>query len=364
VGVKNRPCTPCEDLLSNDNLHGILERIAGEIHESTPLIFMPVSGLIATARRKIENLRTVKLLTLNDTRKLLAVLAELEEHKQFVMAVASGQVTRVAQLVKACLNNHAGIRGVLERYWRACNEVYNPKGFVEDEKMLMLLILRLGGARLAGIVHRALGLPGLTTIRANTVIRPLRASPGMPTIEEIQANIYACAEGEPTSYGPPTIVHRVLMLDEIHVEERPRWDDRTNKILGVCRECCHKVSLELNTQADLEVFFRALDDGDIHLACEVCNDQSRDKFVLMLAPNRQLLLPSANSLRSPAGIALDLCASLGRINTKQALSTRNLLRKSWPPLKGCALAITSPTAQLISPPMAKRSAVLLWYSNA
>lgn len=135
--------------------------------------------------------------------------------------------------------------------------------------MLGLLILRLGGARLAGIVHRAKGLPGISTLRSNTVIRPLRASAGMPTIEEIVENIDAFTEAEPESIGPPVIVHRVLMMDEIAVEQRPRWDDKTNMILGACRECSHKVSLEFNTAADLEVFFNALDDSEIHLAREV-----------------------------------------------------------------------------------------------
>ncbi|KAJ7104452.1 hypothetical protein B0H15DRAFT_795200 [Mycena belliarum] len=230
-------CRACDDLLLNDVLIGVMQRAAHGVHENTPLIYMPIGVLITVLRRRIEQCRGLKLVKLNDTRKLLGVVAQLEEHKQFVMAVGSGKVTRVAQLVMACLNNGVGIRGILERYY-------------------------------PGIVHRALGLPGLSTIRSNTVIRPLRASPGFPTIEEIQANIDACAEGEPESSGPPVTVHRVLMLDEIAIEQRPRWDDKTNKILGACRECSHKISLELNTEADLQEFFQAVDDDEIHLASE------------------------------------------------------------------------------------------------
>ncbi|KAJ6607744.1 hypothetical protein B0H10DRAFT_2439426 [Mycena sp. CBHHK59/15] len=151
--------------------------------------------------------------------------------KQFVMAVASGKVERVAQLIRACLNNHVGIRGLVERYQRAFEVVYNPKGFDEDDMMLGLLILRLGSARLAGIVHQAKGLPGISTLRSNTIIRPLRASPGMPTPKEIEANIDTLSSetlgGELEATGP---VHRILMLDEIAVEHRPRWSDIMNKI--------------------------------------------------------------------------------------------------------------------------------------
>ncbi|KAJ7737509.1 hypothetical protein B0H16DRAFT_1762357 [Mycena metata] len=261
-------CRPCDKLLSDSVLKGIFQRIQNGTPENIPFAFMPISVLIDSLRRKSDLFRGLKLTRLNDLRALTSKTGQLEEHKQFVMAVASGKVERVAQLVRACLNNHVGIRGLVERYQRACQVLYNPKGFDEDDIMLGLLILRLGGARLAGIVHRAIGLPGLSTLRSHTIIRPLRPSPAMPTQAEIEANIALGAEGEPESTGPRIIVHRVLMLDEIAVEQRPRWDDKTNKILGACRECSHKVSLDLNTAADLEVFFAALDDGDIHLASE------------------------------------------------------------------------------------------------
>jgi hypothetical protein len=91
----------------------------------------------------------------------------------------------------------------------------------------------------------------------------------MPTVEEIEANIEGCTEGKPAYTRPPVTVHQVLILDEIAVEQHPRWNDKTNKIVGTCRECSSQVSLELNTATDLEIFFNTLDDGNIHLATEV-----------------------------------------------------------------------------------------------
>ncbi|KAJ6575868.1 hypothetical protein B0H10DRAFT_1963723 [Mycena sp. CBHHK59/15] len=85
---------------------------------------------------------------------------------------------------------------------------------------------------------------------------------GLPTIPEIKVNISVCTEGEPVSTGPPVIIHCVLMMDKIAVEQRPRWDNKTDMILGACWECSHKVSLEFNMVADPEVFFNALDNRD------------------------------------------------------------------------------------------------------
>ncbi|KAK6988817.1 hypothetical protein R3P38DRAFT_3442955 [Favolaschia claudopus] len=190
------------------------------------------------------------------------------------MAIATNDVSRISALVRAGINNGESIHAMLERFYRACVDVhregpkYNPKGFTPDDYMVGLCVLRLGGARLAEILHRALGLPGLTTLRKHSVIRPLRASPAMPTITEIEANIDAYTTGEQEPSGAPRMVHRVLMLDEIALEKRPRWDNKTNKILGACREHSHAVSLEFCDLDDAEAFFASLDANKVHLASE------------------------------------------------------------------------------------------------
>jgi hypothetical protein len=206
---------------------------------------------------------------------LAGKIAELDLHKQFMMAISTGNEPRIAQLIRVGLNNGESIGAMLERYYRACVDVhregpkYNPKGFTPDDYMVGLCVLRLGGARLADLLHRGLGLPGLTTLRKHSIIRPLRASPGMPTVAEIEANIDAYTTGEETPTGAPKIVHRVLMLDEIAVEKRARWDDKTNMILGACREHSHHVGREFCDLDDATAFFASLDRGEFHLASEV-----------------------------------------------------------------------------------------------
>ena len=61
------------------------------------------------------------------------------------------------------------------------------------------------------------------------------------------------------------ILHLVLMIDEIALEKRIRWDSRTNKFLGVCREHADKVSTTFETMADAEELVKAIDDGRVHL---------------------------------------------------------------------------------------------------
>ncbi len=128
-------------------------------------------------------------------------------------------------------------------------------------------MLQLGGSRVAEFAHHALALPSVTVACRNTVLQPLQVSPSWPTIAEIEANIKSCLE--PLSHMPVKVQHQVLMLVEIAIEKRPRWDDRTNMILGVCREYSKAIPLEFNTEKELDLLCDGLDNGSIHLASEV-----------------------------------------------------------------------------------------------
>jgi len=48
------------------------------------------------------------------------------------------------------------------------------------------------------------------------------------------------------------MIHAVIMFNKISVEKCPHWDDKTNKILGVCHEHGQDTSLEFTSEEDLE----------------------------------------------------------------------------------------------------------------
>ena len=81
------------------------------------------------------------------------------------MAVGSGKVERIDRLAKVALANNRGIRGLLDLYNRAAHDVYHTKSYDEDDMLCGLLLWRLGGARVADIAHKSLGLPALRTLR-------------------------------------------------------------------------------------------------------------------------------------------------------------------------------------------------------
>ena len=282
-------CDDCRALTSIPLYTSVMDRIRYGVHENTPLVYHGVGGLVEVARRKTEQVRQLRLTKLNTSRKLLGKATALDDHKQWMMAIASGRVDRVASLVQAGLKHKAGIKTLIHQYERAAEKLYQPKGYTNEDLMCSIVMLRLGGARVAEFAHRSMSLPSLTTIRRNTVLQPLTVSPAIPTLVEIEQNITACHSGlagiDGGNQGGDNfstnldknldscasrggIVHQVLMFDELAIEQRVRWDDSTNKFLGICREHSHEISLEFTSERELDILCDAIGEKKVHLASE------------------------------------------------------------------------------------------------
>ncbi|KAF7330749.1 hypothetical protein MVEN_02413600 [Mycena venus] len=195
-------------------------------------------------------------------------MVTIDNQKELTMAIASGKIMRVSNVLAAGYRNGAGTKGLLDLCRRAANGQYKPMND-EREKALGVALWRVGGGRLAEIGHRALGLPGLTTLRRNNSIRPLLPSAGRPEVKDIEYNIDVCLDALPDEAdSSPQILHQVLMKDEVATEKRGRYDDRTNKVVGVCREHGYLVPLEVETENDLKILCDGLKEEKAHLAGE------------------------------------------------------------------------------------------------
>ena len=275
-------CHSCKKIRFDDQFQSIYERIKFGIHVNTPVEYQPIGGLVQIVRKKTEQLEEIHLAKLNANRTLSRQAAALTDHKQWILAVASGRVDRVASLVQACLKRKMGIHGLLVQYVRAADKLYKPKGFTHEDIQRLLVLLRLGGTRVAEFAHQSLSLPSTTTARRNAIVYPLRLSILAPTVEEAEENIKsflgALADLELVSdsdHHGSKVKHQIFVLDEFAIEKRPRWDDRSNMFIGVCREHGGRVPLEFISEKELDIFCDALDKGTIHAACEVGNFENK-----------------------------------------------------------------------------------------
>ena len=133
-----------------------------------------------------------------------------------------------------------------------------------------MLIWRLGGTWVAHINHRAQDAPSVSYLRSRSFVPPVIPSPGKPTAEEVHKNVEATIEGlDEVLAALGSVIHVVMMFDEVAMEKRLRWDLKTNFFIGACREHAHKTSMEFIGPSDMEELFRCIDDGVVHHAAEV-----------------------------------------------------------------------------------------------
>jgi len=240
------------------------------VDENAPFVYYGIDGLIRLLQRKNERIDFYQLKGLNQARSLLWKARALDNHKRFMIAITSGNVERVDRLIRIALEQKKGIRAILELLDAAAKGVYKPKSYSEKEAMMSLILLRLGGGRLASFGQKALGLPSRGTLGTRAIVPPIIPSFTVPSIFEIGANIIASFESVmDVVRAQGGRLHAVLMFDEIASEKRIRVDRKRDVFLGVCRQHGGKTSLKFVNEGDMEELFHSLDDDDAHYAAEV-----------------------------------------------------------------------------------------------
>ena len=265
-----RSCKECQRLDKNPSLEGIRTRFKDGVHENAHYAYHGTGGYQQLLRRKDAQNEFYRLRGLNQAKKLLGKATALSDYKRFVVAIASGKVERVDRVLQRGLKQKRGINALLASLDAAAQGVYRPRTYTEKEDMRALLIWRLGGTRVAHINHRAQDAPSVSYLRSRSIVRPVIPSPRKPTVDEIHRNVEATIEGlDGVLAALGSVIHVVMMLDEVATEKRIRWDPKTNCFIGVCREHAHKTSMEFINPDDMEELFRCIDDGVVHHAAEV-----------------------------------------------------------------------------------------------
>ncbi|KAJ7062572.1 hypothetical protein C8F01DRAFT_1281371 [Mycena amicta] len=265
LGDGETVCRSCSKLRSDSVMSGVLARMLGGVHEASRFTFYGIGNLIELARRRGEQVRGLKLMKTNDVRRTMRSMNAMDSQNELTMAIASGNVPRVSRVLAAGLRNNAGIHGLLDLCRRATMGKYRPNSDVAEQHF-QLVMLRLGGARLADIAHRSLGLPSLTTTRRKAVLTKLLPCTGKPTVADIERNIDAYYEAYPDESGVSEIVHQIIGIDELAIQPRARILGLCP--IGVCRQHCNHVPLRLETEADLKVFATSIKEKRGHLASE------------------------------------------------------------------------------------------------
>ncbi|KAH9928182.1 uncharacterized protein B0H18DRAFT_857228, partial [Fomitopsis serialis] len=197
----------------------------------------------------------------------------LSDYERFKALIASGDVEGTDRLVRVAIKNHRSISEICNRMIRATLGLYNVKSFTRKHYDLMRLTGALGGPKLQFAVADALQLPGISTTRAHSLVLLIEACLGFPILAEFLHNLGALDSAgvlwESSSNGSRQRRRGFqIMVDELALEERPRYDSRRDAVLGMARETSHEVDLSVLTLENLEAAADALEDGSMAVAKE------------------------------------------------------------------------------------------------
>ncbi|KAE9407848.1 hypothetical protein BT96DRAFT_850041, partial [Gymnopus androsaceus JB14] len=247
---------------------GIVERMKNGTRPNTNYMYNGHQHMVTRIQQMDRQLNTLKLRITNDSRLLHGRAVALDDHKRLLRVFRDGKLENLDRFLRVGMKRGLGVKGLISLYERAEAGLYHPKSYEKEDYLRGIVYWRMGGVRMAEFAHRANGMPGISTIRANSTVATIIPSPATPLLSEIVSNAKTVLEVDVIASPEETTIHQVFMLDEIATEQRIRYDDQTNHFLGVCREHAGNVTLEFNDVDDVEQLYKSLDDGDVHHATE------------------------------------------------------------------------------------------------
>ncbi|KAI0027276.1 hypothetical protein K488DRAFT_91062 [Vararia minispora EC-137] len=259
----NGVCTRCKDLEGDTVISNIIKCAHDGVSEGTQFQYLGMGHLVAITRKKNNTIAELRLKRLNSTRRVDKLVGAVELHKELIVTMSCQKVQRVDTVLRAGFRCKAGLKSILEMIKLAGAGLYCTQGYTAEEELHALLLYRLGGARVLNIAHQVSGMLSTSTIHHHISLVSIIPSATHPTCAEAEANVMAAfkpvrqvieaaAEGDVTE---ARVLHGALLIDEIAVMKRLRYDDRTNKIISLCRDCEVGEGREFVSEKDLDVLF-------------------------------------------------------------------------------------------------------------
>ena len=266
---EGKSCSRCCMLHDDSIIMGIRHRSIEGAHEKTNWVYLTPAQTRDALKRKTEENNRLKLNSLNLLKTIGVRNKNVAGWKRLSIAIAHENIPRIRSLLAANHRAGASVFKILEDVDRAARRAYTPKGYDVADYELAFLMYKIGGRATANIAHRALGTPSIDTAKRHVSTSPIIPSPGFPTSAELQANLAICYPKNDVSHSAKSIKGITMQVDEIKIQERLRWEPKSNVILGVCREHGSYCALEFRSVYQADRLLDCLKSKTVHLATEV-----------------------------------------------------------------------------------------------
>ncbi|KAG1751967.1 hypothetical protein EDD22DRAFT_850668 [Suillus occidentalis] len=258
------PCHECAEIAHHITR---LADTARNPKSHTNYRFLGLAHMQDLAKAYADQTRQLKLQGLNDSRKYMTSLTQLDDYHRLLMAISEQDIPRLRQIINVVLHNGASVREIVNKLEDALEGAYRPQGYGADDLDIATLVLSLGGRQLLFALNQSLGLPSIRTLRTRCTFTTLTPTIGPIRNEQLDENIRSVVLSSRTNI---TILRGVsLMVDEIALEEMVVHLGRYNKIAGLCWKHSHVVDHVLRTYESAVTIAQKIQDSDVHLGKEL-----------------------------------------------------------------------------------------------
>ena len=260
-------CMDCQSLLSNQAFSSMItmaERtLIGGLHD-TDLNFLQIQQRKNEATKRRDRLSFAGL---NVKRNLLRAKSSLAYSQELLELLAENDVPRAKQLLGRCLREGRGLQFIIFQLQQAIDGLYSPRNYEKEDFQIAILVHRLGSRKLLYALAKAKGFCSRSSLYDKYLVELPRfecCARGSDAKACILQNLERFVYAQPCEQRCMWL----FIIDDVAVDERIRWDQWTNRIVGLCREHSHDVNVTFDSTDVLDRLKYAIDQGKVHYGSE------------------------------------------------------------------------------------------------
>ena len=257
----------CKSLGSDKALKKMIEMsgrsTTAGLHDS----YLNFSQYTARKHDTAQRRDLVSLKALNTKRSLIRAQSKLACSQELLQLLAESDVPRARQLLARCLREGRSYEFIIHQVHQAIQGLYNPKSFDHSDFQVALLVHRLGSRKLLYALSKSKGLCSRSSLYDQYLVN-------LPRFEccALQQDAHRCIHENLSRfvYTQPCTERCMwlFIIDDVAVDERLRWDEWTNKIVGICREHSAELDVTFDGTEVLDRIKAAIERGEVHYGSE------------------------------------------------------------------------------------------------
>lgn len=202
-----------------------------------------------------------------------------------MMLLGTHDIPGLRRLLAAALRRGLSAQGLVLRLEQAIQGVYRPRsGYSQRDYDIAFLVKAIAGPRLLYSLNKLHGFASTTTVQRSTKVPRLLSSLGIPSANEICANMTAFLDPSVKPHPKPSpsgkLPGNIVMFDGIALESKCRYCPQRDSVVGLCREHSKNVDPRVESFLAIEKIRTALFEGTE--STKVCFGS--DATVVAIAP--------------------------------------------------------------------------------